>query len=119
MIDRRDDRKDDGRTARRIDRSTNSTTDKTSDRRPDLLQTRQEEGLQAFAAGIRTHLTDVVEEGRPQLPVTVVQEGDHCRQQEVIAFPACSTSGSSNFKLPHKGRPHFTCVVKKAPLECQ
>ena len=55
-----------------------------------LLQARQQEGLQALTAGIGSHLTDVVEEGRPQLPVTVIQEGDHCRQQEIVAFPACN-----------------------------
>ena len=57
-------------------------------KKTDLLQARQQEGLQAFIAGVGAHLTDVVEEGRPQLPVAVIQEGDHCRQQEVIAFPA-------------------------------
>ena len=55
-----------------------------------LLQAGQQEGLQALAAGVGAHLTDVVEEGRPHLPVTVIQEGDHRRQQEVIAFPACN-----------------------------
>lgn len=53
-----------------------------------LLQAGQQEGLQALTAGVGPHLTDVVEEGRPHLPVAVIQEGDHRRQQEVIAFPA-------------------------------
>ena len=55
-----------------------------------LLQAWQQESLQALTSGVGSHLTDVVEEGRPQLPVTVVQEGDHCWQQEVVAFPACN-----------------------------
>ena len=57
-------------------------------RRTNLFQARQQEGLQAFITSVGAHLTDVVEEGRPQLPVAVIQEGDHGRQQEVVAFPA-------------------------------
>ena len=55
----------------------------------DLLKAGQQEGLQAVTASIRPHLTDVPEEGSPQLPVTVTQEGDHGGKEEVIALPAC------------------------------
>ena len=30
------------------------------------------------------------EEAAAQQPVAVVQEGDHCWQQEIIALPACN-----------------------------
>lgn len=40
--------------------------------RADLFEARHQESLQALTASVGAHVTDVVEEGGPQLPVTVV-----------------------------------------------
>ena len=53
-----------------------------------LLDARQEEGFHASEARLRGHAGHIPEEGRARLPVPVIQEGDHGRQQEVIAQPA-------------------------------
>jgi hypothetical protein len=53
-----------------------------------LLNAWQQEGFHASKAGLRGHTGDLPKEGCSRLPVAVVQEGDHGRQQEVIAQPA-------------------------------
>lgn len=54
---------------------------------------------------MRGNAGDVLEEGAAQLPISsIIQQGDHCWQQEVVAFP---TQGENKIEM----RPRQACML--------
>ena len=65
-----------------------------------LLNAGQQERLHAGESGLGRNAGDVTEESGACLPVAIVQECDHCWQQEVITQPA-SRHNSEQIPLPN------------------
>ena len=57
-----------------------------------LLEAGDQECIQPIIPRVGSHAGYVGKEARTQLPVTVVQEGDHTGQQQIISFPAQKTN---------------------------